>query len=223
MRDRNSMISEAYNCDCMEYMKTIPDKYFDLAICDPPYGLKKSSTAGKGKLVDRKLNISKMDWDIAPKQKYFDELFRITKNQIIWGGNYFTLPPTRGIVCWDKEQPFENFSAFEYAWTSFYMPAKLIRIDSRNTHDKIKIHPTQKPISLYAYLLKTFAKPGDNIFDSHLGSGSSRIAAYKLGFDFVGCEISKNYFDAEEKRFKEECLEQIETPKGILVQKNLFE
>ena len=216
--------SKIYNCDCMEFMKNISDKHFDLAIVDPPYGLKKSSVTGRGKLINIRLATANMSWDIAPTQEYFDQLFRISKNQIIWGGNYFTLPPTRGIICWDKEQAFENFSAFEYAWTSFYKPSKIIRINSqRNNPDKIKIHPTQKPVKLYAWLLKHYAKSGDKIFDSHLGSGSSRIAAYKMGFDFVGCEISKNYFDAEEKRFKLECLEQIDTPKGVLVQKNLFE
>jgi|WetSurMetagenome_2_1015567.scaffolds.fasta_scaffold07149_12 site-specific DNA-methyltransferase (adenine-specific) len=245
------MISETYNCDCMEYMKTVPDKNFDLAICDPPYGLNadlmnmgsstqngkkyistaqrvsKSRHTGSGKLKNRFLNQHSKEfesWDKAPSKEYFTELFRISKNQIIWGGNYFDLPPCRCFVSWDKIQPWENFSQAEFAWTSFDMPAKVVRISTTGGNNKeTKIHPTQKPISLYAYLLKTSAKSGDNIFDSHLGSGSSRIAAYKLGFDFVGCEISKNYFDAEEKRFNQECLEQIETPKGTLIQQNLFE
>ena len=144
----------------------------------------------------------------------------MSKNQIIWGGNYFDLPPTRCFVCWDKVQPWENFSQVEFAWTSFDYPAKLFRFDNR-TGDKI--HPTQKPVELYAYLLKTFAKKGDRILDTHLGSGSSRIATYKLGFDFYGCEIDKDYLDSMEERFKRESLGEFKTKSGkIIKQLNLF-
>ena len=147
------------------------------------------------------------DWDFyPPSEDYFRELERVSKNRIIWGGNYFQLPPTRGILCWDKMQPWENFSQFELAWTSF----------------DFKIHPTQKPIALYHWVLKKFAKQGDKILDTHLGSGSSRIAAYKMGFDFYATEIDKDYFQAQEKRFKKECLGEIVTIKGVLVQKTLF-
>lgn len=219
------MVSEVYNMDCMEYMKSIPDKFFDLAVVDPPYGLDKKSTHGRGKLKNRCLNRGNIQkWDIRPNQDYFDELFRVSKNQIIWGGNYFPLPPTRCFVCWDKQQVWENFSQCEIAWTSFDKPAKLITIPNRGgLSDFGKIHPTQKPIALYAYLLKKFAKPGDKIFDSHLGSGSSRIAAYKMGFDFYATEIDKDYFEAQERRFKEACIGEIETSKGLLKQMNLFE
>ena len=218
----------ALNIDCMEYMKTLPDKAFDLAIVDPPYGIDaakmamgegaksrrgKSSTSvelrkarfsqGSGKLKGRALNQMNLDWDSAPpKQEYFDELFRVSKNQIIWGGNYFNLPPTRGIVCWDKQQPWENFSQWEMAWTSFDKPAKLVSISTTRTGEE-KIHPTQKPVKLYKWLLMNFASEGDRILDTHLGSGSSRIACAELGFDFVGCEIDKAYFELQEKRFKE--------------------
>ena len=117
--------SEIYNIDCMEYMKTLPDNAFDLAIVDPPYGLDKKSTHGSGVLKNRCTNRSNMsEWDIRPTQDYFDELFRVSKNQIIWGGNYFDLKPTRCFVCWNKMQAFENFSQCEMAWTSFYKPAK---------------------------------------------------------------------------------------------------
>lgn len=219
------MISEVYNMDCMEYMKSIPDKFFDLAVVDPPYGLNKKSTHGRGKLKDRCLNRGNIQkWDIRPDQDYFDELFRVSKHQIIWGGNYFPLPPTRCFVCWDKQQVWENFSQCEIAWTSFDKPAKLITIANRGGQsDKGKFHPTQKPIALYAYILKTFAKPGNKIFDSHLGSGSSRIAAYKMGFDFYATEIDKDYYEAQERRFKEACIGEIETSKGLLKQMNLFE
>lgn len=187
------MTSEVFNIDCLEYMKTLPDKAFDIAIVDPPYGLDRKSTQGSGKLKNRVLNKADiaMRWDKAPSRDYFDELFRISANQIIWGGNYFDLPPCRCFVCWDKVQPWENFSQAEFAWTSFDKPAKMFRFSNRYK----KIHPTQKPVELYAYLLNTFAKDGDKIIDTHMGSQSSRIAAYKLGFDYVGCEIDKEYFD----------------------------
>lgn len=136
-----------------------------------------------------------------PDAEYFRELFRISKNQIIWGGNYFDLPPTRCIVCWDKIEPWENFSQVEIAWTSFDKPAKLFKHGNHGMHSK-KIHPTQKPVELYEYLIDRFALPGNKIFDSHMGSGSSRIAAYKMGYDFYGCEINKDYFEAQEKRFE---------------------
>lgn len=208
-------VSEIHNLDCMEYMKTVPDKWFNLCICDPPYGLPKDSSHGRGKLKHRIFNVMDITvWDLAPTQEYFNELFRISKNQIIWGGNYFDLPPTRGIVCWDKVQPFENFSQIEYAWTSFSVPAKLFRFDNRT---KEKIHPTQKPVELYHYLLKTFAKQGDKIFDSHLGSGSSRIAAYRLEFDFYATEIDKQYFDNQEKRFRKECFGEVRLSDNAVV------
>ena len=204
------MRSEVYNIDCLEYMKKLPDKCFDLAIADPPYELgggrvNDSRHSGSGKLKNRVLNQSATKfrkWDKAPKKEFFNELFRVTKNQIIWGGNYFDLPPTRCFVCWDKVQPWENFSQVEYAWTSFDYPAQLFRFDNR-TGDKI--HPTQKPVSLYAYLLGKYAKVGGVIFDPMMGSQSSRIAAFKMGFDYVGCEIDKEYFDKGCERFNEEC------------------
>lgn len=213
-------ISKTYNMDCMEYMKSISDKFFDLAIVDPPYGLDKKSTHGRGKLKNRCLNSGNVQrWDTRPSKEYFEELFRVSKNQIIWGGNYFNLPPTRCIICWDKMQPWPNFSQIEIAWTSFNSPAKIFKYDNR-TDDKI--HPTQKPISLYAWILKNYAKSGNKIFDSHLGSGSNRIAAYKLGFDFYATEIDKDYFEAQENRFRRECYGEIKTEKGTLIQTSLF-
>lgn len=200
-------ISEVFNMDCLAYMKTLPDKFFDIAIVDPPYQLKKSSVTGSGKLKNRTLNKHDMSWDIAPTQKYWKELFRVSENQIVWGGNYFPLPPCRCFVIWDKKQVWENFSQCEFAWTSFDKPAKLFTISNRGgSIDKVNWHPTSKPIELYKYLLKTFANKGDVIFDSHLGSGSSRIAAYQMGFDFYGCEIDAEYFRLADERFKRECL-----------------
>ena len=128
------------------------------------------------------------------------ELFRVSKNQIIWGGNYFGLPPTRGFVVWDKKQPFDNFSRAEYAWMSFQVPSKIFEFDNR-TGDKI--HPTQKPIQLYEWLLHHYAKPKDKILDTHLGSGSIAIACYRAGLDLTACEISKEMFDKATKRINE--------------------
>ena len=215
----------AYNMDCMEAMKQFPDNAFDLAVVDPPYGIgadnfkngagaskdggKLYSTAvkmknrlntGSGKLKNRLLNQSDCSWDSEPPQKeYFNELFRVSKNQIIWGGNYFDLPPTRGIIVWDKVQPWENFSQVELAWTSFDCPAALFKMC--NTMPG-KIHPTQKPVALYEWLFKKYAKPGDKILDTHLGSGSSRIAAYNAGLYFVGYEINELYFNLQEERYQ---------------------
>ena len=234
------MISEVFNTNCLDYMKSVPDKYFSLAIADPPYGLNAAKmgmggtadnrraarklykehtervkgrlNSGGGKLKGRLLNQSSIGWDSkTPSQEFFDELFRISENQIIWGGNYFDLPPTRCVVCWDKVQPWENFSQVEIAWTSFDYPAKLFRFDNR-TGDKI--HPVQKPVELYAFLLRNFAKQGDKIFDPMTGSGSSRIAAYKLGFDFYGCEINSDYFNSAQSRFNRECLHEVTTKDG---------
>ena len=223
------MLNQVFNCDCMDYMRTLPDKYFDLAIVDPPYGInapkmamgsgfsggkynsKKRLNGGSGKLKNRVLNQSDCSWDEnPPNEEYFKELFRVSKNQIIWGGNYFRLTPTRCIVVWDKMQPWENFSQVEIAWTSFDKPAKLFRMMNGGANVEKKIHPTQKPVALYKYLLSHFANKGDKIFDSHLGSGSSRIAAYEYGFEFIGCEKNKAYFVAEEERFK------IFTAQGLL-------
>ena len=149
------------------------------------------------------MNSSSIDWDNqVPPKEYFDLLFAKSKNQIIWGGNYFGLPPTRCIICWDKLQPWENFSQWEMAWTSFDKPAKIFKLSNTGGSNKeAKIHPTQKPVKLYEFLLKNFAIENDKILDTHLGSGSSRIACHKLGLDFIGFETNTTYFLEQEKRF----------------------
>ena len=144
----------------------------------------------------------KVTWDDKPpSEEYFKELFRVSKNQIVWGANYFTMPPTKCFIVWRKPQISEgmSFSMLEYAWASFNSTSKEY-IGMSNEIDRI--HPTQKPIALYKWLLKNYAKPGDRILDTHLGSGSSRIAAYEMGFNFVGCEIDKDYFEAQEQRWE---------------------
>lgn len=227
------MTSTVFNQDCVEGMKMFPDNYFDLAIIDPPYGinapkmqmgsnpnrnepgqypgkstavkLKGRLNTGSGKLKNRLLNKSLIEWDSEkPSKEFFTELFRVSKNQIIWGGNYFDLPPTRCFVVWDKKQPWENFSQAEYAWTSFDMPSKLFSFSNRGgANEETKIHPTQKPIELYDFCFKNFGKQGMKILDTHLGSGSSRISAEKFDFEeFTAFEINKNYFLEHEKRYK---------------------
>ena len=183
----------------MEYMKTLPDKYFELAIVDPPYGLG-NKTLTSGGTWSVKWQNKGAHWDIAPTAEYFNELFRVSQNQIIWGGNYFKLPPNRCFLIWDKVTHMPSMSDCEYAWCSMDNNAKLYKFP-RNTEEK-RIHVTQKPIPLYEWLLTHYAKQGDKILDTHLGSGSSRIACYNLGFDFVGCEIDEDYFKAQEERYQ---------------------
>ena len=184
------------NDDCVSFMKRYDDKFFELAIVDPPYGI------GISKNPVRQQH-DKKDWDITiPTKEYFDELFRVSKNQLICGGNYFDLPPSQGFVIWDKKQP-EDFSLAmcEYIWSSFQSPAKIFRYSV--LQERNKIHPTQKPVALYKWLLKKYAKPGDKILDTHLGSGSSVIACYDLEFDMYGTELDFDYYNNLYKRFTE--------------------
>ena len=216
----------AYNVDCMEYMATLPDKAFDLAVVDPPYGDGNSQSDhgdkaqwngfggcfGRYKKVTRtggtwaeKYGKRIIAWDVSPGEEYFKELFRVSRNQVIWGGNYFQLPPSRCFLVWRKTNiPVKGFSMApcEYAWTSFWENAKVFEFSSVGSGMEKRFHPTQKPIALYEWVYQQFAKPGDKILDTHLGSGSSRLAAYTMGFDFVGCEIDKEYFKMQEERFE---------------------
>lgn len=187
------------NIDCMEYMATCKDNQFDLSIVDPPYGI--SINANMGLKKGQKKRHDKVTWDYEiPDKKYFDELFRISKNQIIWGGNYFPLGPSSHVIWWDKQMPEGmSFSDGELAWTSFEKANKSFK-KYNVTNDKI--HPTQKPVALYKWLLHNYAKEGDKILDTHLGSGSIAIACYDYGFDLTGCEIDKDYFEAAKKRFE---------------------
>ena len=189
--------------DCMEGMNQFPDKYFELAIVDPPYGINAGTmTMGSG---NHKFNKYKV-WDNQiPDKAYFDELFRISKNQIIWGGNYFTeyLKPSNDWVIWDKMNPNLSFSEAELAWCSIKRNTRIVKHYSAMVEDNGKIHPTQKAVKLYKWLLRNYANPGDKILDTHVGSGSSRIACYDGGFDFTGYEIDADYHAAQEKRFQQ--------------------
>lgn len=163
-----------------------------------------SPSSPDGRDVGGKIQKKIIAWDNAPGQEYFEELFRVSKHQIIWGGNYFALPPCRCFLIWVKTNIPENFSMAqcEYAWTSFKDNAKIFRHTSLRSKDEDHFHPTEKPIALYSWIFAKYAKPGDKILDTHLGSGSSRIAAYKAGLDFVGIEIDRVYFDRQEERFE---------------------
>ena len=194
---------ELHNIDCLPFMKQCEDNQFDLAIVDPPYGIGMDGGNVGYKGFN---NFKKKGWDKAiPEQEYFEELFRISKNQIVWGGNYFGLPATRCFLVWDKGEGFYNrtYAECELAWTSFDKNTVKYKRDPLAKGDyKGKIHPTQKPINLYKWILMNYAKEGDKIFDSHLGSGSIAIACNDLGFDLVGTEIDKDYFDKANKRIE---------------------
>jgi len=198
---------ELINGDCMEYMREMKDNEFDLAIVDPPYGIDLANmnmgignTPKASKIKNRKW--TPKDWDKnTPTKEYFTELFRVSKNQIIWGGNYFELPPAKKFIIWDKEIPNGlSFSDCEFAWTSFYGANKICRYSAYKNKSE-KFHPTQKPPFLYEWLLDNYAKEGDKILDTHLGSGSIAIACHNRKFDLTGYEIDKEYYDAACKRY----------------------
>lgn len=197
--------SEVYLMDCVAGLRHYPDNYFDLAIVDPPYGLGIDGQKGdvkKGVQI-RKAHSFK-GWDNAiPTAEYFAELKRVSKNQIIWGGNYFTefLQPTKAWIFWYKGQQDLTMSDGEMAWTSMDKVTRMVNIHRTHIWQEKPMHPTQKPVKLYDWILNKYATEGDLILDTHLGSGSSRIAAYKGGFNFVGFEIDEEYFNAANKRF----------------------
>jgi site-specific DNA-methyltransferase (adenine-specific) len=202
--------STVINGDCLEAMKTMADNSFDLAIVDPPFGVNYARGKNGWGVCDNRPTLSDVKWDTKPENTYWTELFRVSANQIIWGGNYFTdiLPVSKSWIIWDKNGDTENKSVFgdaELAWTSFNKVIRRFTLRQMgfitDTKDKIRVHPCQKPIELYEFLLTNYAKPGDRILDTHLGSGSSRIACYDLGFDFVGYELDRDYYEAQEKRF----------------------
>jgi site-specific DNA-methyltransferase (adenine-specific) len=207
-------ISEVYNMDCIEGMKQYPDKYFDLAVVDPPYGIGEdgASNHSRGTLAKPTLYTPK-NWDKEPPPiEYFNELFRVSKNQIVWGANHFISRMPYDSSCWivwDKDNGETDFADCELAWTSFNTAVRKFKFRwqgmlQQNMKDKeIRIHPTQKPVALYDWILHNYAKEGDKILDTHLGSQSSRIASYKAKLDFVGFEIDQEYFEQGNKRFNE--------------------
>ena len=197
-----------YNQDCMEAMAGMPDKAYDLAIVDPPYGDQNFQGGGTHTKSNCKFGQMYRDgnaWNQVPVPAYFTELFRVSVNQIIWGGNYFNLGPTRGFIIWDKIRFIENFSQVEFAWTSFDRQPLLYRQCGNGGFiteaiDKPKISPTQKPVRLYEWLLKNYAKEGDKILDTHCGSGSILIACDIMGYDIDAYEIDLEYYTAAKAR-----------------------
>ena len=186
----------------MEGMKDFPDKYFDLAIVDPPYGI------GITKQTLWRDGLKGKEWDNErPDKYYFNELFRVSKNQIIWGGNYFIeyLKNTKSFVVWDKINGTNDMADCELAWTSLDIPVRKYSLHhfSGNYDKHSKIHPTQKPIALYKWLLTKYAKPNDKILDTHVGSASSLIACEDMGFEYVGFELDKDYYDSAQKRLEQ--------------------
>jgi len=188
------------NMDCMEYLRGLPDKAFELSIVDPPYGININHNMGRRR-GNKHSEYKKAYWDNAiPDEKYFYELFRVSKNQIIFGGNYFNLPPTPCWVLWDKGFSEDvTFAQFEMAWTSFRSSCKKFDMTSS---DPFRLHPTAKPVALYKWLLSRYAKPGDRILDTHGGSGSICIACHDLGYDLTWMELDKDYYEAACERYK---------------------
>ena len=219
--------------DCMDYMRQFPDKFFDLAVVDPPYGINMDGgvigISRKAKCVQ----YTKKSWDSeAPDESYFKELQRVSKNQIIFGANHFISRIPLDSSCWivwNKENGGGSFADCELAWTSFKTAVRMFTfrwqgmLQGNMKHKEIRIHPTQKPVALYARIFKNFSRGGQKILDTHLGSGSSRIAAYKMGLDFYGCELDKEYFDKMEARFQQEC-HGVEIINNVTIQQgNIFD
>lgn len=190
------MINKVFNEDCLETMKRMPDKSIDLVLTDPPYGIGISSNPVRQKHI-------KKEWDNnTPMDSIFNEIFRISKNQIIWGANYFNLPPSKGFLIWDKKQPYDfSLAMCEYAYSSFDFPAKMYSYSNRG--DEVKLHPTQKPLDLMTFCLN-FALQRDNtiknIYDPFSGSGTTLVSAKSKGLDFIGSELDKDYFEIIQKR-----------------------
>ena len=191
------------NCDNMELMARYPDKYFDLAICDPPYGL--GSKLTQGGTWSKKWQTKGADWDKIPNKEYFDELFRVSKNWIIWGGNYFIeyLPNCRCFITWHKPymDGMHSMSNVELALTSFDMNAKKVSIN-KDLGNEERIHVTQKPVALYKWLLDKYAKQGDKILDTHGGSCSLAIACHDYGYELTCCELDVEYYNKAVERIK---------------------
>lgn len=192
-----------YNMDCMEGMKEIPDKYFDLAIVDPPYGININHNIGRRK-GDKDSPYKKVEWDsLPPQEDYFKELFRVSKNQIVWGANHFMESINLNSSCWivwDKLFSEEvSFASVELAWTSFTSVAKRFQMSSQQPD---RIHPTQKPVALYHWLLNNYAEEGDKILDTHVGSASSLIACHDMGFEYLGFELDEDYYKMANERLE---------------------
>ena len=201
--EMKDLINKIHHADCMDIMKDMNDKCIDLVITDPPYNIKRFE---RGSLRFDKNNNYKngLEWDNKPNKDYFNELFRVSQYQIIWGANNFELPTSEYFIVWDKQQTVDNFASAELAYTNIKKPAKIYKYSIHKHNQTIKIHPTQKPISLYRWLLQNYAKQGQLILDTHSGSGSCAIACHLEGFDFIAIEKDKDYYNDSVKRLKTE-------------------
>ena len=193
------------NEDNMELMSRYPDNHFELAIVDPPYGLERMSRKGNDKHNRISLKKAATFNDNKPTKEYWNELFRVSKNQIVWGANNFIMPPSEYFLIWNKKQTVDNFATAEYAWVSMGLkkPAKMFDYGIHKHNHTDKIHPTQKPIPLYEFILMNYAKEGDKILDTHLGSGSIALACHNLKYDLTACELDKDYYEAAMLRLKQ--------------------
>lgn len=216
--------SETILGDSFELLKSMADKSIDIALCDCPYGI---DICSSGRLMKEKGRLYK-SWDKdAPSTEFFTELLRVSKNAVIFGANHFIERVPVNSKCWIVWDKIQNesvsFAMCELALTTFDKPSKIFRYAvARHAVIESHIHPTQKPIPLYAWIFKTFAHPGDLILDTHLGSGSSRIAAYRMGLDFIGCEIDPEYYASQEARFRQECMGEQRRGDVVLIQHELF-
>jgi len=200
------------NEDNMQLMARYPDKYFDLTIVDPPYGIERfknvtSNPSDKDVHAKRFQRMETVNNE-KPNDNYWNELFRVSKNQIIWGANNFQLPPSEYFIVWNKKQTVENFASAEYAWTNVKKPAQIFDYSIHKHNQVNKVHPTQKPVALYKWILDKYAKEGDKILDTHLGSGSIAIACHDYGFDLTACELDKEYFDKAMQRINNHMAQQ---------------
>lgn len=221
------------NIDCMKLMANLKDKSVDLAIVDPPYGIerfKNVTTTPSSKDVHAK-RFQRMETvnNDKPSDEYWSELFRVSKNQIVWGANNFELPPSEYFLCWNKQQAMPNFATLEYAWVSMGLkkPAKLFTYSIHKHNQVDKVHPTQKPVKLYEWLLTNYAKPNDLILDTHCGSASSLIACENLGFKYIASELDKDYYLQSLQRLQNHLAQgklfQRQGVNEIIPQKGLFE
>ena len=186
------------NMDCLDFMRECPDNYFDLVLTDPPYGIGDKFKGGKNSKMNKFNSIVEKQWDEAPTKEYFDEIFRISKNQIIFGGNYFILPPTRCFLIWDKQISFDfSLAMCEYAWTSFDKLAKIYKLSSEK---QFREHPTQKPLKLFQNILSDYSKEGELVLDCFSGSGTTAIACHNLNRNFICIEKDVDYYNASVER-----------------------
>ena len=200
MIDVESITNQIINADCMDILKELPDKCIDLVLTDPPYGIGNKFKGGTNSKLNKFNNIVNKGWDNAPSEEYFNEILRVSKNQIIWGGNYFNLAPTRCFLIWDKMISFDfSLAMAEYAWTSFDKLAKIYKMPSEK---QFREHPTQKPLKLFEMILRDYSNENDLILDCFSGSGTTAVACHNLKRRFICIEKDKDYFGASVERLK---------------------